>query len=132
MPLTKPATVPPDTIATVLLLLLQVPPLVALVSEILAPAHTAVGPVIAAGAGLTVIAVVVKQPVPNVYVIVAVPANIPLTMPVPDPTLATAVLLLAHVPPPTELLNVLVVPSHTFITPVMAGGGGFIVAVAVA
>lgn len=50
----------------------------------------------------------------------AVPAATPVTMPVPDPTVAVAVLPLVHVPPDGEELNVVVAPSHTVAVPVIA------------
>ncbi len=37
---------------------------------------------------------------------VTLPAVTPVTTPVPDPIVATATLLLVHVPPPTELVSV--------------------------
>lgn len=46
-------------------LLLQVPPAVASVSVIVAPTHTADGPLMAVGAGVIVIVLVAKQPVPS-------------------------------------------------------------------
>jgi hypothetical protein len=53
-------------VATAVLLLLHVPPVVVLLNVVVLPTHTAVMPVIAPGSGLTVIMVEVKQPVPNV------------------------------------------------------------------
>ena len=46
-------------------LLLQVPPAVASVSVIVAPTHTAVGPLMAVGAAVIVMVLVARQPVPN-------------------------------------------------------------------
>ena len=51
-----------------------------------------------------------------------VPALMPVTTPVPDTTVAIAVLLLLHVPPPVALANVVVEPSHTLAVPVFAAG----------
>ena len=61
--------------------------------------------------------------------IVAVPlpvvAEIPVTTPVALPTSAIVGSLLAHVPPVTKSLNIVVEPSHTFGLPVIAAGNGF-------
>jgi hypothetical protein len=51
---------------TFALLLLQVPPLVALLRLVVRPIHTNVVPVIEAGNGFTVTTVVAMQPVPNI------------------------------------------------------------------
>ena len=59
-PVTFPVAEP--TVATDVLLLLQVPPLVTSDSGIEKPTQTTAGPVIAAGIGLTVTTVVVKHP----------------------------------------------------------------------
>jgi hypothetical protein len=63
VPVVTPLTMPDDepTVATVVLLLIQVPPAVASVTVIVEPAHTLVGPLIAAGAGLTVTTAVARQ-----------------------------------------------------------------------
>lgn len=61
----------------------------------------------------------------------AVPAVIPDTIPVPAPTVATAVLLLLHAPPVLVVLKVVVCPTHALVLPVMAAGSGFTVATAV-
>ena len=64
VPVTRPLTTPvvPSIVATVVLLLLQLPPVVALASVALAPTHVPDGPVIAAGVGLTVTTAVRRQP----------------------------------------------------------------------
>lgn len=67
MPVAIPVTIPkPETVATAVLLLLHIPPAVASLRAIVAPAHTVVGPVIADGKGFTVTTVVMLQPVPNI------------------------------------------------------------------
>ena len=48
-----------------------------------------------------------------------------------DPTKATAVLLLVHVPPPAVLPNAVVAPSHTCNTPLIADGARFTVTIVV-
>lgn len=55
---------------------------------------------------------------------VDVPAATPVTIPVPDPIVATDVLLLVHTPPLDALLKVVVVPGHAVSTPVIAAGNG--------
>ena len=72
MILVQPNVVPPVTIpllepivAMDVTVLAQVPP-PASESVIVAPMHTAVGPLMAPGNGLTVIVVVIEQPVPSV------------------------------------------------------------------
>ena len=64
VPVTRPLTTPvvPSIVATVVLLLLQLPPVVALASVALAPTQVPDGPVIAAGVGLTVTTAVRRQP----------------------------------------------------------------------
>jgi hypothetical protein len=56
---------------------------------------------------------------------------IPLTTPVPATTVATAVLLLLHVPPGLVLLSVVVCPTQVVSEPVIAFGGGFTVTVVI-
>jgi hypothetical protein len=129
MPNTMPLAVPMPVIEG--LLLLQLPPATASVSTVVLPTHTEVTPVIADGLGFTVTVVVVSQPVGKVYVIVAVPGDLPVTNPVPEPIVATAVLLLAQVPPPAS--NKLVVwPTHTTGKPTIIEGNGLTVNVTVA
>ena len=53
-----------------------------------------------------------------------VPRATPVTMPVPDPTVATPVLLLTQVPPEDPLVNVEVVPMHKLKLPVVVPGDG--------
>jgi hypothetical protein len=56
-----------------------------------------------------------------------VPEPMPVTIPVPEPMVASVTLLLLQFPPDVGLLNVIVVPTHTFAVPDMAAGNGFIV-----
>jgi hypothetical protein len=65
-------------------------------------------------------------------VIVAVPGFIAVTTPDADPTVATAALLLAHVPPTVALLNTVVFPAHTFNVPEIGAIYRFTVTVFVA
>jgi hypothetical protein len=126
-PVTTPVAA--STLATAGLKLLQVPPTVPDVSAKLLPGHVAAAPVIAAGSGFTVTTVVVLQDVaPNVKVITAVPALIPVTPPDP-PTVATAVLLLLHAP--VLLVSRVVPPAHRVGVPPIAAGNGFMVTITV-
>ena len=56
-----------------------------------------------------------------------VPEAIPVTEPVDPTTVAWAVLLLVHVPPLTELVNVVERPTHTAVAPPIAAGEGLMV-----
>jgi hypothetical protein len=103
-----------------------VPPPVTSFNVADAPTQITDVPVIAAGVVLTVNGVVVKQPVGNVYVIVSVPAELPVTTPEPL-TVANAGLLLLHEPPVVASVNVVVKPAHTLVTPVIAAGAAFTV-----
>jgi hypothetical protein len=64
-------------------------------------------------------------------VIVTVPDDTPVTTPVLD-TVAVPRALLLHVVPVVVVLNVVVLPTHTLSTPVIAPGNGFTVSGAVA
>jgi hypothetical protein len=63
MPVTTPDVDP--AVATVVLLLLQVPPVLVLVKVVLAPEQRTAVPDIAAGADVTVTTTVVEQPLPS-------------------------------------------------------------------
>lgn len=97
MPETTPVVA--STVATDISLLLHVPPPVPSLRVVVAPSHTLMIPVIATGIGNTLIVAVVRQPVGSIYVMTAVPAALPVTIPVIEPTDATVALLLVHVPP---------------------------------
>ena len=120
MPVTIP--VPAPIVATPVLLLLQLPPTDGLVRVIVAPWHTLAIPDMGAGIPETVIVAVAIQPVANVYVIVAVPADTPVTTPVDEPIEAIAVLLLLQLPPPLPSLKVVVAKRNTVMVPVMEAG----------
>ena len=55
----------------------------------------------------------------------------PVTTPVVAPTLAMAALLLLHVAPGVVVLNVVVLPTHTFGVPLIGPGNGFTVSTVV-
>jgi len=124
--------VPPVTVAILVLPLVHVPPDVVLLSEVVNPSHTKGVPVLAVGAGLTVTTVVAEQPVPAVYVIVAVPPETPVTTPVPEATVAMPVLVVVHVPGPLASLSVVVNDGQTSVVPVMLEGSATTVTTAVA
>jgi hypothetical protein len=85
-----------------------------------------------AGAAFIVTPVVVLQPSANVKVIVADPADTGVTIPVPDPIVATEVLLLLHVLLPEASVNVEVDPVQIVVVPATAAGAAFTVATDVA
>ncbi len=104
----------------------HVPPVAASNSAADEPTHTIGAPAIAGGGGNTVINFVAVQPAPNEYVIVAKPGDMPHTWPV-EFTVATAVLLLLHVPPVVASPRSVHEPTHTLDEPVMPAGGAFTV-----
>jgi hypothetical protein len=107
--------------------LLHIPPVVADARVSRRPTHKLRSPVIGAGAGSTVIENVTKQLVVAVNVIVAVPAETPVT--VPDTlTDATDGLLLLQLPLP-EANKVVVCPTQTKGKPVILPGNGTTVTV---
>lgn len=99
----------------------HVPP-VAHVNVIELPAHTVPGPNIGAVTGLTVTGFTAEHPAPIEYVIFTVPAVTPVTIPVPDPTVAIPVALLLQVPPGVRSLSVIVAPIQTWLSPVIGFG----------
>ena len=118
-PVTVPS-VPTDAMPG--LLLLHVPPAVGSVSDVVCVAHTIVVPAIPDGNGFTVTVAVMRQLVGSVYVIVVVPAFIPVAIPVPDIIVAAVILLLPHVPPVDGSVKVAVVPTHNVLVPTIATG----------
>ena len=109
--------------------LVQVPPVVVLLSVVVRPMHTAGVPVIAgnAGSAFTVSVfcalVVPPQPPEIVYTMLHEPAVTAVTAPVVELTVAMAVLLLLHAPVPLLKTTVFaayvaVVPTHNGVVPV--------------
>lgn len=122
-----PVTIPVEpTVATDGVPLLHVPPAVASFNVVVKPTHTLAVPVIASGVVFTVILYVVKQLVPKVYVIIAVPAVNPVTVP-EELMLPMDGALLLHVPPPVVSDKVVVNPVHTVVLPVIGFGRGLTV-----
>ena len=120
-PVTRPAV---DIVATVVVTLLHTPPPVASDNVSVKPSQIGALPRIAAGNGFTVTIAVCKQPVPNSYVIIAVPADTPVTPPV---ALTVAEPVLLHVPLPVASVKLVVEPTQTLSVPVIAAGAGFTV-----
>ena len=127
-PAVTPVTTPVDafTVATAVLLLLHVPPLIpVLVNGVDKPVQTDAAPlkVPAFATGFTVtawVAVDVPQPFETVYFMVAMPEAMPETRPVTASTVATDVLLLDHVPPLFPLaVKLKDEPTHTNDPPLM-------------
>jgi hypothetical protein len=134
VPASTPVTTPLALIvATLGVLLLQVPPVTGLVSVVVSPVHKLDDPLItpAVGAGVMVATTVLIHPVANLYVIIVVPTATPISTPVPVPIVAMAALLLLHVPPAVELVSVLVVPTQVVALPAIAPGNSFTVNTAV-
>lgn len=122
-PSALPKTTPDEepTAAIEVALLLQVPPVVGLLSAVVLPRHTPVLPVIDVRL-LTVTVVLPMQPAVVVKVMAAVPAATPVTTP-PLTTVAIEVLPLLQAPPPTLLLSVVVRLMHICFVPVIDGKG---------
>jgi hypothetical protein len=119
MPVTNPEV---ETVAIPVLLLLHVPPAVASNTDAVVPLHTKEVPVIG-NIGFTVATIVALHPVvPAKYVMIAVPPTTPVTTPLPEPTVAIAVLAELQVPDPAGSFNVTVAPAHTGALPVIAPG----------
>lgn len=60
---------------------------------------------------------------------VAVPAVTPVTIPVPEPAVATPVLPLVHVPPAVVPISVVDEPAHMLIVPVIGPGTALTVSI---
>lgn len=88
-----------STVATPVLLLLQLPPLIEFPSRLVPPIHTVVPPVTVDEYGNTFTVVVAAVHPATEYEITVVPAVTPVIRPVLLPMVATPVLLLVHTPP---------------------------------
>lgn len=106
-------------------LLLQVPPPVPSLNIVVVPIQARAVPVIAdtTGTAFTVTGMVTKQPADELYVIVAVPADTPVTTPNASMN-AVPGALDDQVPPMVASVNVVVVPIHTVEDPLIAKGSG--------
>ena len=116
-----PDTLPEPSTDAVVLVVLHAPPARKSLIEIVDPVHTDDAPPIGEGPAFTVTTAEAKQPEPAVYFMVAVPADAPVTMPVPTPTVATNVFALLQVPLPPSL-RVVVPPLHKLSVPEIADG----------
>ena len=101
-------------VATADVPVLQVPPGTASLSVmLLLPEHTLAKPDIAPGMPVTVTDIVAAARQPVEYVMSVVPpVPVPVTTPETEPTVATVVLLLVHVPPAVASLKVMLAPEH--------------------
>lgn len=114
-----------DIVATPVVPLVQMPPVVVLVRVAVEPAQADSVPPIAAGKALTVTTALRVQPTVEVNTIVDVPGAVPVTTPALEMG-ATVGLLLDHVPVEV-LVRVDVLPSHTVRDPPIAAGSAFTV-----
>lgn len=128
LPAETPVTIPVDPMVAIeVLVLVHVPPPVLFVSVVVDPAHTLAVPPIAAGDEFTnTVRVSASEPHPfvTVYVIIDDPAPTPVTIPVPDPIVATDGEPLVHTPPVTELVSVVVCPVQTNDAPAIVSTTG--------
>jgi hypothetical protein len=102
----------------------QAPPMAGSLSKLVLPGQTWVLPAMPSGKGLTVNEVVIKQPLPTVYVIVTVPVVTLFALPDNEPIEAMLLLLLVHVPPVERSPSVVVVPWQMWKVPVIGDGAG--------
>jgi hypothetical protein len=123
MPVDEPAVAMPAS------LLLHVPPPGAASSSVADPAHTADAPSIAPGCAFTVTTSVAAH-TPGPKLIVEVPGLRPVTTP-DGSIVATAVLLLLHVPSVLVSVNVMLLPWQIIPEPVIVSPEGFTRTVAV-
>ena len=130
MPLLMPVSTPVvEIVPTAPLTLLHVPPVLASVSAVVSPLHTARVPVIIAGCRSTVTMVVAAQS-PMAYEITEVPTVPPVTTPAVE-IAATPPLTLLHTPPLVASDKVMEKVWHTGVLPVIGVGCVFTVTVCV-
>jgi hypothetical protein len=129
VPVATPVTIPVEpAVATEVAEELHVPPVAASLKAVVAPVHTVAVPVMApADAGMltvtTLVALLLPQPLVNVNDIVAVPALIPVTIPV-ELTVAMPTLPELHTPPLLASLKTVVAPAHTIAVPMIEETAG--------
>ena len=100
------------TVATVVLLLLQVPPVVASANTVPAPRQILGAPVMPTGGAFTVKTTEDEQPVPSVYTTVVVPGFTPHIVP-PEVMVATDGEVLNHEPPGEPSVRVMQELMHS-------------------
>jgi len=134
VPDTTPVTIPvlAPTVATDVVPLVQVPPVVPSVKVMVVPAQKAAAPDIADGKALTVTVPVALQPLLSVYEMTEVPDDTPVTTPVVPATVATLVVPLVQVPPVVPSVNVIVDPAQNADAPAMVAGEALTVTTVVA
>jgi len=133
IPALKAVTIPDAfTVVIVGVVVLHVPGVLASASVVEARSQILVVPVIAAGSAFTVTVAVARQLLASVKVMIALPADTPVTIPL----LVTVAILVApdvHVPEPEDSVSVSVPPpAHTVPTPPIGLGLGLSVSVRVA
>jgi hypothetical protein len=115
------------TEAMVKLLVVQVPPALALVKVVELPRQTALAPTIVSTVPELTVSITVRIDVPHefvtLYTIVEVPALTAVTTPA-EFTIATAVLIENQVPPVVVLDNVTVEPTQCIVGPVIGATTG--------
>lgn len=131
VPTTTPVIRPePDTaVAIPVLALLQLPPVVASLKIVVEPVQTVGAPVAAGGNPLIVMVCVAAQPVPTVYEISTLPADIPVTFPLTASTVAVPVPSLLQEPPVVTSATMVVEPAQSTVDPLIAKGVGLTVRV---
>ena len=123
VPALTPVTMPvAPTLATLELLVVQLPAGVASDNAVVCPTQTLRVPVMFDGSGFTVTMIVAEQPVASVYVIVVVPpdGSVPVTTPVLVPTSAISISALLQEPPVAVSVSVVVDPKQTTAFPEIA------------
>jgi hypothetical protein len=130
VPALSPVTTPDASTEIVPLDVLQVTPVVVVLSVVVAPTQTLSVPVIAAGFGLMVTIAEVVQPVGPVATTVAVPGATPVTIPVVAPTTTVPEPgIVVHVTPVVVDERVILAPTHTLPGPVIVAGAELTVTV---
>ena len=127
MPTTAPKAAPVDPMVTFVLLLVQVPSGVASLRLVVRPKQTFRLPAIDNGNGLTVTVVAIRQPVGNMYAILAFPAVRPPIKQPSVPMLAVPSALLLQKPPGVASDKQSCRPLHTGTLPVIGAGRGLTV-----
>lgn len=117
--------------ATLVFVLLHVPPDVLQLNVVFSSSHKEVIPEIEAGEGLTVIITDLEHPLERTYEMTDVPEVTPVTRPDTLPIYAMLVTELIQVPPDVLLDKVVFAPTHKSNTPEMFAGLGFIVTIEV-
>jgi hypothetical protein len=130
VPVATPVAMPlnPPIVAVPVLPLAQLPPETRSPNAVVDPTHTESVPVMPVGVGLTATVVATTQPPGAVYVMAEVPSVDPVeTTPLDRPIMATDVLPLNHVPPPTASDSAIVEPRHSADGPKIVPGDAYTV-----